>query len=212
MAARLRYLVPAVLAAAAFAVPAANADLIGSLTGLVSGNCPSGGTQVFAPWGDMNHYNLAPNGGFELGSYGWSLSGGASVVYGNEPFYPTGFRSLSLPSGSSAMSPPVCLGTQQLYIRMFGKDTGGTDDGLLVRVYFYGLLNQLLGSADYAVFPGGGGWGPTGQVDSSGGLLAPLPIVDLLSSSTARIQIMPLGSGSHWQVDDVYVDPCIGRF
>jgi hypothetical protein len=212
VAARLRYLVPAVLAAAAFAVPAANADLIGSLTGIVSGGCPSGGTQVFAPWGDDNYYLPVANGGFEAGSYGWSLSGGAGVVNGNEPFYPTGSHSLSLPSGSSAMSPPICLGTQQLYIRMFGKDTGGTDNGLRVRVYWYGLLNQLLGSSDYAVFPGGGGWGPTGQVDSSGGLLAPLPIVDLVSSSTARIQITPLGSGSHWQVDDVFVDPCIGRF
>lgn len=212
MAARLRYLVPAVLAAAAFAVPAANADLIGSLTGLLSGGCPSGGAQVFAPWGDENYYNLAPNGGFESGSSGWSLSGGASVQGGNEPFLPTGGHSLVLPSGSSAMSPQVCLGTQQLYIRMFGKDQNGTDGGLRVRVFWYGLLNQLLGYSDYAVYPGGGGWAPTGQLDSSGGLLAPLPIVDLVSSSSARIQITPLGSGSHWQVDDVFIDPCIGRF
>jgi hypothetical protein len=212
LAARLRFLVPAVLAAAAFAVPAANADLIGSLTSLVSGGCPSGGVQVFAPWGDYNYYTPAPNGGFESGSTGWSLSGGASVVGGNEPFLPTGSHSLVLPSGSSALSPQICLGTQQLYIRMFGKDQNGADDGLRVRVYWYGLLNQLLGSSDYAVYPGGGGWRPTGELDSSGGLLAPLPIVALVSSSSARIQITPLGSGSKWQVDDVFIDPCVGRF
>jgi hypothetical protein len=207
MAARLRYLVPALVAAAAFAVPAANAGLIGNLLN----NCPTGGAQVYAPWADMNHYLLAPNGGFELGSYGWSLSGGASVVSGNEPFYPTGSHSLALPSGSTATSPTVCLGSSQLYIRMFGKDLGGTDSGLRVRVYFYGLLNNLLGSQDVAVFPGGGNWGPTGQVNSSGGLLTPLPVVSLLSSTSARIQITPLGSGSRWQIDDVYIDPCIGR-
>ena len=206
MAARLRFLVPAVLAAAAFSVPAANAGLIGNL---LSGNCPSGGSQVFGPWGDRANYILAPNGGFELGSTGWTLSGGAGVVSGNEPFYPTGTHSLSLPSGSSALSPTVCLGTNQLYIRMFGKDSGGTDSGLRVRVYWYGLLNQLLGYSDFAVFPGGGGWAPTGQVDSSGGLLAPLPVVSLLSSSSARIQVTPLGSGSRWQIDDLYIDPCI---
>jgi hypothetical protein len=116
MAARLRYIVPALVAAAAFAVPAANAGLIGNLLG----NCPSGGSQVFAPWQDAANYLLAPNGSFEFGSTGWSLSGGAAIVNGNEPFYPTGTHSLALPSGSSATSPTVCLGTQQLYIRMFG--------------------------------------------------------------------------------------------
>ena len=138
MAARLRFLVLAVLAAAACSVPAANAGLIG---GLLS-NCPTGGSQVFAPWGDSYSYLLASNGGFESGSWGWSLSGGATVVSGNQPFFGSGTRSLSLPSGSSAMSPTVCLGTQQLYIRMFGKDLNGTDSGLRVRVYFYGLLNN----------------------------------------------------------------------
>ncbi len=208
MVARLRFLVPAVIAAAAFSVPAANAGLIGNLLG---GNCPSGGTQVFGPWADAANYLLAPNGSFEFGSAGWSLSGGAAVVNGNEPFYPTGSHSLALPSGSSAMSPTVCLGTKQLYIRMFGKDLGGTDGGLRVRVYWYGLLNQLLGHSDFAVFPSGGDWSPTSQVQSGGGLLAPLPVVALVSSSSARVEVTPLGSGSHWQIDDLYIDPAVSR-
>jgi hypothetical protein len=195
------------VAAAMCSVPAANAGLIGNLLN----NCPSGGTQVFAPWADAAYYILAPNGSFELGSGGWSLSGGASIVNGNEPFYPTGSHSLSLPSGSSATSPTVCLGTKQLYIRMFVKDLGGTDSGLRVRVLWYGLLNQLLGSSDFAVFPSGHDWAPSDQVNSGGGLLAPLPVVALLSSTSARIQITPLGSGSRWQVDDVYIDPYISR-
>lgn len=205
MAARLRFLVPAVLAAAAFSVPAANAGLIGNLLS----NCPSGGTQVFAPWQDAAYYLLAPNGSFEFGSFGWSLSGGAAIVNGNEPFYPTGTHSLALPSGSSAMSPTVCLGTQQLYIRMFGKDLGGADKGLRIRVYWYGLLNKLLGVTDVGVTPAGGDWAPTGQVRSSGGLLTPLPIVALVSSTSARVEITPLGSGSRWQVDDLFIDPYI---
>jgi hypothetical protein len=211
MAARLRFVLPAVFAAAALSVPAANAGLIGAIGNLLSGNCPTGGSQVFAQWQDAANYLLAPNGSFELGSNGWSLSGGASIVSGNEPFYPSGTHSLSLPSGSSAMSPTVCLGTKQLYIRMFGKDLGGTDSGLRVRVYWYGLLNQLLGYSDFAVFPSGGDWAPTSQVSSGGGLLAPLPVVALLSSSSARIQVTPLGSGSRWQIDDLYIDPTISR-
>ena len=211
MVARLRFLIPAVLAATACSVPAANAGLIGSIGNLLSGNCADGGSQIFAPWSDFANYILAPNGSFELGSNGWSLSGGAGIVSGNEPFYPTGSHSLALPSGSSAMSPKVCLGTKQLYIRFFGNDLGGTDGGLRVRVYWYGLLNQLLGHSDFAIFAPGNGWSPSGQSNSSGGLLAPLPVVSLVSSSSARIEITPLGSGSHWQIDDLYIDPSVMR-
>ena len=91
MVARLRYLLPAVLAATAFSVPAANAGLI---SGLLGGNCPTGGTQVFAPWQDYANYNLAPNGGLESGTTGWSVSGGASVVSGNQPFAVRGLEEL----------------------------------------------------------------------------------------------------------------------
>jgi hypothetical protein len=206
---RLRYLVPAVLAAASLAAvgtPAAHAGLISSLLG---GNCAGGGEQVFAPWQDFANYYLAPNGSFELGTNGWSLSGGASVVSGNEPFYPTGSHSLSLPSGSSAVSPTVCLGPDQLYVRMFGKDVGGTDAGLRIRVRWYGLLNTLLGVTDYAVVEPGSDWSPLSKVNSGGGLQVPL--LPIVGSTSARVEITPLGSGSRWQVDDLYIDPCINR-
>jgi hypothetical protein len=211
VAARLRYLVPAVLAATAFSVPAASAGLIGNLLGggLLGGNCPSGGSQVFSAWQDFANYYLAPNGSFELGTTGWSLSGGAHVVSGNEPFLPTGSHSLALPSGSSALSPSVCLGPKQLYVRMFAADEAGTDQGLRVRVVWYGLLNKVLGITDYAVFEPGHDWSPTSKLDSSGGLQVPL--VPLLGSTSARVEITPLGAGSAWQVDDLYIDPSILR-
>jgi hypothetical protein len=213
VAARLRYLLPAALAAAALCVPAAGAGLIGDLLGgnLVGGNCPTGGTKVFAPWQDFANYILAPNGSFEFGSGGWSLTGGAGIVGGNEPFYPTGSHSLALPSGSSAMSPTVCLGTKQLYVRLFGKDLGGTDQGLRVRVYWYGLLNRLLGYSDFTIFAPGHDWAPSDQINSSGGLLVPLPVVALVSSTSARIQITPLGGDSRWQIDDLFIDPSVAR-
>ena len=206
MVARLRYLVPAVLAAAAFSVPAANAGLI---SGLLGGNCPTGGSQVFAPWQDYASYLLAPNGGLELGTTGWSMSGGASVVSGNEPLLPTGTHSLSLPSGSSTLSPVVCLGQNQLFIRMFGKDAGGTDRGLRVQVVWYGLLNKVLGISDFATYGPGSQWSPTSKLSSGGGLQVPL--LPILGSTSARVELTPLGSGSAWQIDDLYIDPCIGR-
>lgn len=206
MAARLRYLVLVALAAAAFSVPAASAGLIGNLLG---GSCPTGGSQVFAPWQDYASYLLAPNGGLELGTTGWSSSGGAAVVSGNEPFLATGTHSLALPSGSSALGPVVCLGQDQLFIRMFAKDAGGTDGGLRVRVIWYGLLNQVLGISDFATFGPGSQWSPTSKLNSSGGLAVPL--LPIVGSTSARVQLTPIGSGSRWQIDDLYIDPCIGR-
>ena len=191
--------------AAALTVPVANADL---LPGLLGGNCPGGGTQVFAPWKDYNSYYLAPNGGLENGASGWSLSGGASVVSGNEPFYASGSHSLSLPSGSTAMSPVLCIGPKNLMLRMFGSDAAGTDSGLRVRVVWYGLLNRVIGITDYATFTPRGGWGPTSTVDSRGGFNLILP---LLGSTSARLMLTPMGSGSKWQIDDLHVDPWASR-
>jgi hypothetical protein len=186
--------------AATLAVPAANAGLI---SGLIGSNCPSGGSQVFAPWGDSASYFLAPNGGLENGSTGWSLSG-ASVTSGNEPFLPTGSHSLTLPSGTTAVSPVTCIGPKSIALRMFGSDLGGTDSGLRVRVVWYGLLNQVLGITDYNVFAPGRGWAPTSSVKSTGGFNLLLPI---LGSTSARVQLTPIGSGSAWRIDDLYIDP-----
>ena len=41
----------------------------------------------FAAFGDVDSYVLVPDGGFEAGASGWSLSSGADVVSGNENSY-----------------------------------------------------------------------------------------------------------------------------
>jgi hypothetical protein len=33
----------------------------------------------------------------------------------------------------------------------------------------------------------------------------------LLGSTSARIQITPLGAGSRWQIGDLYIDPWVNR-
>jgi hypothetical protein len=202
----------AALAATALTVPAASAkssglgDLLG---GILAPSCNSTGTQVFAPWNDLANYFLAPNGGLESGSTGWSLGGGASVVYGNQPFFRSGSHSLSLPSGSTATSPTTCIGSGDLFVRMFGSDQGGTDSGLHVRVVWYGLLNKVLGISDFNTFAPGGAWSPTDKLSSGGGSIA-IPLLPILGSTSARVQVTPYGSGSRWLIDDLYIDPsCI---
>lgn len=184
----------ALLAAAAAVASPAHGSLL---------SCGSG-TQVFAPWGDSAFYYLAPNGDLEAGSNGWTLTGGASVVSQNNPFLGDGAHSLALPSGSTATSPQTCIGTTNDFVRMFGADAGGSDSGLRVRVIWYGLLSRVLGVTDVATFAPGSDWAPTDKLASIGGLP---PLVPPLGSTSARIQLVPVGSGSRWQIDDVYVDP-----
>jgi hypothetical protein len=204
--ARLRVGLPVALLVAALAVPAASAKR--SLLGLGGGRCGSSGSQVFAAWGDAARYWLAPNGGLENGSADWSLSGGASVVPGNEPFLASGSHSLSLPSGSSATSPVICIGSNDPYVRLFGTDAGGADGGLHVRVTWYGLLNRVLGITDFTTYAPGNGWDALGRLNSSGGGNV---LVPLLGSTSARVELTPIGAGSRWQVDDLYVDPRSAR-
>src|SRR5687767_15011481 len=75
--------------------------------------CPKeSATQVFSTWGDSANYYLAPGGSFEGSADGWSLTGGARVARGSEPFGlagPAGRKSLSLPAGASATTPPFCV-------------------------------------------------------------------------------------------------------
>ena len=62
-------------AVAVFVVPAAAQAACGST--------PT--TKAFQAFGDSNDYSLVPNGGFESGTAGWSLSN-ASVALGNESY------------------------------------------------------------------------------------------------------------------------------
>ena len=95
----LKLLCGVVIVAALATTSTAKAGLIG--TGQAS-FCDPTAAQVFAPWSDSSSYASLFNGGFESGSLGWGLSGGARVVSGNEPFYVESSHdshSLLLPSG-----------------------------------------------------------------------------------------------------------------
>ena len=78
---------------------------------------------------------LAPDGGFEAGGQGWYLSGGAKVVAGNESFYLNDAGdsgSLSLPAGSSAVSPPVCMAIDTPSFRFVARNSGDPSSHLRV--------------------------------------------------------------------------------
>ena len=121
-------------------VGTARADLT---TGLLGGGCGSTAA-VFAPWGDWSGYYFAPNGGFENGSTGWALSGGAGIVNPtNEPWYLSGFgsRALAIPTGGRAAI-NVCYGVTYPAVRFVSAGVNGSAT-VHVRIVSYGVLGVL---------------------------------------------------------------------
>jgi hypothetical protein len=165
----------------------------------------SGAEQVFGPWGDRHSYVLAPDGGFEAGGQGWALSGGASVIAGNESYYlndPADSRSLSLPPGSSALSPPICMSLDTPMFRMLARNGAASDSRLRVEAT-YRLLGLVRTKAVSSV-AAGASWAPTQQMST---VLTLSTIVGTLIPSSIQIRITPLDSRGAWQVDDLYIDP-----
>ncbi|HEX3735602.1 MAG TPA: hypothetical protein VHU86_10695 [Solirubrobacterales bacterium] len=178
---------------------------IGVFAGSAQACSYPGAQQVFKPWADQNSYVLAPDGGFEAGGVGWSLSGGAAVVAGNETYAVNGAadsRSLALPAGSTAASPPVCMALDTPSFRFFARNTGDPSSRLRVEAVY-----KLLGLVQTKVVSNvsaGPTWAPSQSVSTVLGLST---IVGTLIPSAIQIRITPADSKGNWQVDDIYVDP-----
>jgi hypothetical protein len=148
-----------------------------------------------------------PGGSFESGSYPWWLTSGAKVMAGNEPFYVNGSRdkrSLFLPSGSSATSPPACFGVGDWHLRFFAVNAGARTSSLRVSVVVMHVLGTL------SVVDGGtvghtGTWQPSPKV----GLLVS-NLTSPLGGRSISLRFTPTGSKAAWRIDDVYLDPWKG--
>lgn len=183
-----------VLAALTLGTGTAQAGLLGCKYAAAS--------QPFVQWGDAASYVPVPGGSFESAA-GWTLSGGAKIVSGNEPFYlgsSSDSHSLVLPPGSSALTPAVCLQLLTPSIRFVGSASDGS--GVAVTLY----TKTLLGLAQL----------PTGasmDLGTSWDASAVQPfllqnVLGLLNLSTANIyfRFTPVG-GATVQMDDLYLDP-----
>jgi hypothetical protein len=188
-------------ALAALAVFAAlvgsSAASAGPLLGL-NNNCGAT-TKPFAQFGDQRLYTFGTNGGLESRSTGWSLSG-SKIVSGNETYYVhsrSDANSLSLPSGSSALTPPLCMGTTSTVLRYFVS--GNNSGSLRVQVVLHGLLGNVLGIVDVASIKAGTAWQPSPPLLNLDSLLGLIGV--------SSIQLKYTAVGGAFRVDDVYVDP-----
>lgn len=201
MPARIRLFSASLIASAAAFVSAAPAQA--GLLAPSATNCSAQvSTQIFLPWADVANYTPLPGGNFESGAAGWTLSGGAGVVPGNEPFQVGGSSdasSLGLPAGSSAQSPTMCVGIQNPTLRFFAVNNGDVRSVLNVTVQYWTVLGAA--STQIGSVASDGTWQPTVQQPVLANLLA------LVGDMTpVTFTFTPQGAGN-WQVDDIYVDP-----
>jgi hypothetical protein len=185
------------LAMLAAVAPSAHAGLLS----LAPGACGQEMSQPFAQYGDQNEYGLFPGGDFEAGSPSWLLAGGAHVVAGGYG----GAQSLSLPSGSHAVSPTACTGVDHPSARLFVRNTGSSSSRLNVWATYTPILGLLPVRFYMGQLSGSSSWAPSSPIVM--GLLRNLLGSLTLSESTVTLEFAPADSSGQWQIDDVYLDP-----
>ena len=198
-----------VIAACGVLAPAANAGLLVKSAGTCAAQPLE---RPFQRWLDLADYTLLPGGTFEGGALGWRALGwsltGARRAAGNEPFYVHGAgetRSLSLPAGSTATSPTICVGLYHPTMRFFAR---ASDGGLLsalstLRVdVLFEDAGGTVHSLPIGVVPRTGQWAPTLPAPVLANLLPLLPD----DMTPVAFRFTPSGTAS-WTIDDVYVDP-----
>jgi hypothetical protein len=189
----------ATIASAAFA-STANAGLVTAS----ADSCDAPAlAQPFARWGDRASYKLVGDGGFESGGQGWTFSGGAKVVAGNESYsaHSSSDRSsLALPAGASATTPRFCVSLVRPTIRLFVSNGGSSASRLSVKVVFRGPLG-ILGTLDGGTIAAGKAWQPTPIMLAT--LNAPL------GTDSAQFVFSTKADGGVWRIDDAYVDPWV---
>ena len=183
------------------AATAPNASAFGSVLPCTSRDSSG----VFSRWLDPAQYFLASNGGFEQGSQNWSLSAGAAVVSGNEPYQvagPSDAHSLVLDAGASVESRTACVTMGEPTVRLFVNAPSVV--GALLRVDAT-VQNPTAGvslTTTYLVVGGvaPAGWAPTPE------LVIPNLVGGILPENLT-VRITAQGTPATWAVDDVYVDP-----
>ncbi len=172
------------------------------------GNCPTETmVQPFAttPWADTDSYFLAPGGAFEGSLTGWTVKG-ARLVHGNESYYVNSTQdkqSLSLPSGSQATSPSVCVTTQTPDLRIFVLNTGSASATLNVNMTYTNMQGKAT-TVTVGSLTGSSSWSLSPQISFLQNIM---PLVNSNGQTWVNFGFAPVGKGGQWQVDDFYVDP-----
>jgi hypothetical protein len=155
-------------------------------------------SQAFLSWGDNNWYTQVP-GQTDTGftGTGWVLTGGAKIVTaalvdGSEGTV------LDLPSGSQAVSPTICVSSDDPDARTIARSTTGSG-GLSMTVSYNGGKSKHTGNLGAT----GSTWAPSGTANIHSTVIS--------GGVPAQLTLAPDGKGTEEQVYDLLVDPRCGR-
>ena len=99
-------------------------------------------SQVFAPWGDLAGYALAPQGDLATTS-GWTFKH-TTLAADHDPFTAATSSLLFAQGDSEAISPAMCVDLSNPTMRLFLKDTGGNGKSdIKVDVLYEGLDGNI---------------------------------------------------------------------
>ena len=156
-------------------------------------------------FGDSNDYSLVPNGGFEFGAGGWSLSGPRGL--GNESWSVRAAgdsKSLAIDATGTAVSPTVCIDINRPTYRFFARRTSGSWGVLNLRVRWQdssGHTNETTIAALDSNF--GTAWRASPVLN----IASLLGLWNADQDSSVQFVFDPENYGGSWAIDDVYVDP-----
>jgi hypothetical protein len=183
-------------AVAVFLVPAAAQAACGST--------PT--TKAFQAFGDSNDYSLVPNGGFESGTTGWSLSN-ASVALGNESYSVRAAgdsKSLAIGAAGTAVSPTVCIDINHPTYRFFARRTSGSWGVLNLRVRWQDAPGH---TTDTTIAALDSNFGTEWRASPALNIASLLGLWNADQDKSVQLVFDPENYGGSWAIDDVYVDP-----
>jgi hypothetical protein len=163
-------------------------------------------SRTFLPWWDFANYTALSGGDFEGAGDDWSTSGDAAIANGNEPYRVGGIgdsHSLSLPAGTSATSPAICVGLEHPTIRFFSKrQSGGWLSLASMRVdVLFETSTGHVASLPIGAVGNGGYWQATSP------MLVVANLLPLLPGEQTPVAFRFTAQGADFSVDDIWVDP-----
>jgi hypothetical protein len=158
-------------------------------------------SQPFSTFNDNRHYVLAPGGDFsDPSGAGWQFFGGAQIVQDTRPDGTTG-GSLYMPSGSTAVSPVMCVDMTYPTARLWARTLAGDGD-VNFSVSYAATKTELRPQSVGHVKGDRRGWKLSGDVHIK-------PELAGKDEGWRRVAFVLTAGGrtGEFQLDNIYVDP-----
>jgi hypothetical protein len=181
--------------------PSAMADTVAPTMSTASCSAPAF-SQPFASLRDNNYYTLAPGQSVDnFDGNGWALSGGASITTSQLADGQSG-SVLNLPSGSQAVSPPICVTSDYPSARTQVRDVVG-GEGVQFYVSYDATKSWVKPQSTGQFHSEKDQWSLSNQIN--------LQPPNSPGWQIVRFTLIPGGKTSDFQVYNFWIDPRMHR-